>query len=403
MQQQLLPTGRVAYFPMSEYLGGGRFRTLAGTEYAVIVKQRVVDATYLRAIVPSMRPAPCALRPAPCALRPAPCALRPAPCALRPAPCALRPAPFSVAPGIDCIAPNELPKFTTRERYVIVGAGKTGMDACLWLLRHDVSPEKLTWIMPRDSWLIDRATLQPGPTFIDQFRARFAGTLVAILNATSTEDLFERLECAGTLLRLDPSIRPTMYRYATVSRAELDQLRRVDDVVRMGRVQSVEPTAIVLDDGSIPSTPAALYIDCTADGLQQRPAKPVFDADCITLQSVRGCQQVFSAAFIAHVEAAYDGGAVKNELCLPVPHPNSDLDWLRVTDGDLRNQRRWLDDADLMDWLSSARLNLLADLVPPLPENERQQMVAGLHAGLNTAREKLEKLISPAAVGAARG
>jgi hypothetical protein len=194
-----------------------------------------------------------------------------------------------------------------------------------------------------------------------------------------------------------------MYRCATVSRAELDQLRRVDDVVRMGRVESVEPTAIVLDDGSIPSTPAALYIDCTADGLQQRPAKPVFDADCITLQSVRGCQQVFSAAFIAHVEAAYDGDAVKNELCLPVPHPDSDLDWLRVTDGDLRNQRRWLDDADLMDWLSSARLNLLADLVPPLPENERQQMVAGLQAGLNTAREKLEKLISPAAVGAARG
>jgi hypothetical protein len=231
MQQQLLPTGRVAYFPMSEYRGEGQFRTLAGTEYAVIVKQRVVDATYLRAIVPSMRPAP-----------------------------------FSVAPGIDCIAPNELPKFTTRDRYVIVGAGKTGMDACLWLLRHDVSPEKLTWIMPRDSWLIDRATLQPGPTFIDQFRARFAGTLVAILNATSTEDLFERLECAGTLLRLDPSIRPTMYRCATVSRAELDQLRRVDGVVRMGRVESVEPTAIVLDDGSIPSTPAALYIDCTVDG-----------------------------------------------------------------------------------------------------------------------------------------
>lgn len=31
LQQQLLPTGRVDYFPMSEYLGDGRFRTLAGT------------------------------------------------------------------------------------------------------------------------------------------------------------------------------------------------------------------------------------------------------------------------------------------------------------------------------------------------------------------------------------
>ncbi|KAR86675.1 hypothetical protein AL28_02081 [Mycobacterium tuberculosis TKK_03_0059] len=39
LQQQLLPTGRVDYFPMSEYLGDGRFRTLAGTEYVVTVNR----------------------------------------------------------------------------------------------------------------------------------------------------------------------------------------------------------------------------------------------------------------------------------------------------------------------------------------------------------------------------
>ena len=42
---------------------------------------------------------------------------------------------------------------------------------------------------------------------------------------------------------------------------------------------------------------------------------PVFAEDRITLQSVRTCQQVFSAAFIGHVEAAYDDEAHKNELC----------------------------------------------------------------------------------------
>lgn len=52
LQQQLLPTGRVDYFPMSEYLGDGRFRTLAGTEYVVTVNRRIVDATYC---VPSYR------------------------------------------------------------------------------------------------------------------------------------------------------------------------------------------------------------------------------------------------------------------------------------------------------------------------------------------------------------
>src|ERR1700742_1715950 len=37
MRQRFLPTGRVSYFPMSEYLGEGRFATLAGTEYTVRV------------------------------------------------------------------------------------------------------------------------------------------------------------------------------------------------------------------------------------------------------------------------------------------------------------------------------------------------------------------------------
>lgn len=247
LQQQLLPTGRVDYFPMSEYLGDGRFRTLAGTEYVVTVNRRIVDATYLRAVVPSMRPAP-----------------------------------YSVAPGVDCVAPNELPKLGTRDRYVVVGAGKTGMDVCLWLLRNDVCPDKLTWIMPRDSWLIDRATLQPGPTFVRQFRESYGATLEAIGAATSTDDLFDRLETAGTLLRIDPSVRPSMYRCATVSHLELEQLRRIRDIVRMGHVQRIEPTTIVLDGGSVPATPTALYIDCTADGAPQRPAKPVFDADHLT-------------------------------------------------------------------------------------------------------------------------
>lgn len=363
MQQQFLPTGRVEYFSMSEYLGDGRFRTLAGAEYTVNVRQRVVDSTYLRAIVPSMRPAP-----------------------------------YAVAPGIDCIPPNDLPRFGARDRYVVVGAGKTGMDVCLWLLRHGVDAGRLTWIKPRDSWLMDRATLQPGPSFIKRFRDNYGATLEAIEAATSIEDLFDRLEAAGTLLRLDPSVRPRMYRCATVSEQEFEQLRRIEDVVRMGHVQRIEPTAIVLDEGSITSSPSALYIDCTADGAPERPAVPVFDGDRMTLQAVRGCQQVFSAAFIAHVEFAYQGDALKNELCPPIPHPDRDVDWLRLTHSDLRNFARWLDDPDLTDWLSSARLNLLAELLPPLSHKPRlrDRVVSMFQKKLNTASEQLEKLLSDA-------
>jgi hypothetical protein len=118
----------------------------------------------------------------------------------------------------------------------------------------------------------------------------------------------------------------------------------------------------------------------------------------MTLQAVRGCQQVFSAAFIAHVELAYDGDAVKNELCTPIPHPDRDLDWLRLTAADLRNFQRWLDDSDLSDWLSSARLNLLADILPPLSHKPRvrDRVVSMFQSKLNTSSEQLEKLLSDA-------
>ena len=324
MQQDLLPTGRVSYFPMAEYLGQGRFRTLAGVDYQAEVG-RVVDATYLRTVVPSMRPPD-----------------------------------YHVGDGIDCVPPNDLPALASgRDRYVIVGAGKTGIDACLWLLRHDIAPERLTWIMPRDSWLLDRENIQPGAQFLDQFKATFAARIAAIQAATSVHDLFERLEASGNLLRLDQAVRPTMYRCATVSRAELDQLRRITQIVRMGRVERIEAGEIVLADGTIPVRGSALYIDCSADGLDKREPITVFEPDRITLQSLRGCQPVFSGALIAHVEAAYRDDVVKNDLCMPVPHPNTDLDWLEMTLAEHRNQSRWFDDAELMDWICSARLDLL--------------------------------------------
>jgi hypothetical protein len=117
MRHTMLPTGRLSYYPMSRYLGVNTFRTLDGERHEVTVGRRVVDATYLLTIVPSMR------RP-----------------------------PFSVADGVDVVAPNGLPQQAVgHDHYTVVGGGKTGMDCCLWLMRHGVPPDRLRWIMPRDS------------------------------------------------------------------------------------------------------------------------------------------------------------------------------------------------------------------------------------------------------------
>ena len=36
------------------------------------------------------------------------------------------------------------------------GAGKTGIDAVLFLLNQNVDADKITWIMPNDPWLVNR-------------------------------------------------------------------------------------------------------------------------------------------------------------------------------------------------------------------------------------------------------
>lgn len=324
LNQQFLPSGRVSYFPMSRYLGDHRFESLvSGTVQEVEVRRKVVDATYMNVTVPAMGP------PA-----------------------------FEVAAGARCVPLNELVRVAQPpSRYVVIGAGKTGMDACLWLLANDVDPDTITWVMPRDSWILDRAILQPGPEFAGAVVGGYASQMEAAAQASSIEDLFDRLEAAGQLLRIDPAVRPSMYRCATVTHAELEQLRRIDHIVRLGRVKSIGEEEIRLDDGVIPTSPQALHIDCTADGLEQRPVEPVFDADAITLQTVRTCQQVFSAAFIAHVELSYAGDDEKNELCAVVPHPNTDVDWLRTTLANTLNADRWRQDRDLRAWLTGARLD----------------------------------------------
>ncbi len=63
------------------------------------------------------------------------------------------------------------------------------------------------------------------------------------------------------------------------------------------------------------------------------------------------CQQVFSAACIAHVEAAYDDDATRNTLCAPVPHPDDNVDFLRTSLAALTAARRWGQDAALQGWL----------------------------------------------------
>lgn len=360
MHQQLLPTGRVTYLPMSEHLGEGRIRTLGGEE--ITVRARRVVTSHVEIIVPSMR------KPS-----------------------------YSVAPGVDCVPPNDLPLIReARDRYVIVGAGKTAMDACLWLLRHGIDPSRLTWIKPRESWVLDRAAIQPGRKFASNVLTDFANQIAAVNEASSLSELFELLEDKGCLMRIDQSVEPTMYRCAILSQAELAELRRITDVVRMGRVQALDPGRVTLDDGVLEVDGTALYIDCSADGLAHREPTTVFDGQHISLQTVRTCQPALSASLIAHVEAAYSDDETRNAYCGPVPYPREPIDWLRMTYSFNENQLRWFSDPDMMAWMDAARLNVLHHVAAAVSERARERIISVLATQLPATNEKLETLLAQA-------
>jgi NAD(P)-binding Rossmann-like domain len=360
MRQHLLPTGRVAFLPMSEYLGDGRIRTLGGDEIEVTARR--VVTSHVEIVVPSMR------KPS-----------------------------YTIAPGVDCVPPNDLPLIReTKDRYVIVGAGKTAMDACLWLLRHGIEPRRLTWVKPRDSWVLDRAAIQPGSKFAKKVLGDFSNQLAAVYEAESIADLFERLEAKGCLRRIDQSVDPTMYRCAILSQAELAELRRIEDVVRLGHVLSIDPGRVSLEGGVRDVDGSALYIDCSADGLAHREPATVFDGDHISLQTVRTCQPAFSASVIAHVEAAYSDDDTRNAFCGPVPYPREPIDWLRMMHAFNKNQLQWFSDRDMMAWVDAARLNVLHHVSAGVSERAREKIISVLTSQLPAINDKLETLLAQA-------
>src|SRR5689334_418096 len=153
----------------------------------------------------------------------------------------------------------------------------------------------------------------------------------------------------------------------------------------MGHVQAIQPGRITLEGGVSDIDGSALYIDCTADGFAHRQPTPVFSDGHISLQAVRTCQPAFSAAVIAHVEAAYPDDETRNAFCHPVPYPSEPADWLRMMLAFNKNQLQWFSDPDMMGWVDRSRLNVL----PRFRRGQRPGARKGhLHADLPATRHQ---------------
>lgn len=366
LDEHLLPSGRVRFFGMSDCpvdgAGERQFTSrLTGETTTVRVRRKVVDARYLETSIP-----------------------------------ATHTPSFRVELGVRLIPINDLVTLTEPPGgYTVIGGGKTAMDACVWLLDCGVPPDMIRWIRPRDAWLLDRAFQQP----LDLVAWLMEGQSLNVEAAAEAEDvvdLFRRLEAFGQLRRIDPAVEPEMYRCATVSDSELTSMRRINDVVRQGRVLSIGSDRVVLAKGSIASKAGHVYVDCSAAGLRLTPGKPIFGPDVITLQAVRSCQPAFSAALAGYVEASRHDDAEKNQLCPPNPYPDAAADWIPTTSISVRAQDVWLRDRDLSGWLDRSRLNAASGIRDHLAEPRMKSALDRFFANAEQAITNLDAFAAQA-------
>jgi hypothetical protein len=325
---RLESTGRVRFFPRSEHEGDRTFRSLEdGTVHEVPAHCRVVDARYLAPEIPAELPPP-----------------------------------FLVDDDARVVPANDVVTVDA-ERFVVVGSGKTATDTIIWLLRHrGLDPGAITWVRSRDPWMLDRARIQPRP---EAFLGMVADLMRDAAVARSLPGLFLALEESGTMLRIDPTVEPTMAKTPTLGRWELDLLRTVTDVVRRGHVRRAARGRLELDEGSVQVAPDAVVVHCAADGLKNQPMRPVWGPDALTVQPVRAGFPCFGAALIGYVEATRHSADddVKNDLCRPSRFGNSLQEWARMNVQGVRNTAAFRAAPDVAEWADGVALN--ASRVPP--------------------------------------
>jgi hypothetical protein len=324
LHRRLVRSGRVTFLGGCEHRADGEDHlvtsAVSGETTRVRARRRFVDATYLAPTIP-----------------------------------ATTPPPFDRDDRVRVVPVHELASLPdAAARYVIVGSGKTATDAIVWLLGNGVSAERITWVRPREPWMLDRAVVQPDPAVALRLAA---DTMAAAAGAASLDELFLRLEAAGVVMRIDPAVTPTMAKTPTLGAWELDLLRTIEDVVRLGHVLRATEHELVLERGTVALAPGSVVVHCAASGLAYPPLVPVWGADAIRIQTVRAGFPCFGAALIGFIEATRDDDRERNRVCPANALPDGRADWAAMQVRGTLAARTYGAEPDIAAWANACALN----------------------------------------------
>jgi len=231
---------------------------------------------------------------------------------------------FPIDNNINYITVNELPKSIQSgnyKNYVILGAGKTGSDAVVELLKKGIVQSNITWIISRDVWYI----LRDGLFGDANYWKNAYKWMNPIIHGASVKDIFLALEKSDCVGRLHPHGKfPMIFKGPLIDKEELGLLRSVKGVVRLGRVKSIEASDIILEEGKLPfDTEVTLFVDCMVDknyGYNDFPEDfKFFETGRVNLGPLIALfNPSFTSAIIAYIEATFNNNETKNKLCFPL-------------------------------------------------------------------------------------
>jgi hypothetical protein len=227
--------------------------------------------------------------------------------------------------------------------------------------------------------MFDRAVVQPDPVI---YSGMVADIFESAAQADSIDDLFLRMEDRGVMLRIDPMVTPTMAKTPTLARWELNRLRTIDHVIRLGHVRRIDPGRLVCDRGEASIDRQAVVVHCAAAGLRYPATIPIWGPKAITLQSV-ATGPIFGAAVTGYVEATRVEDIEKNRLCIAHPYPDSCADWPRFMVLSAKGSAALAKEPDVLQWAHST--SLFRSRVPA-EQAGHADVVAAL-ARLRSARE----------------
>jgi len=150
------------------------------------------------------------------------------------------PLPFPVDEGIHVMTPNQIydayqqkgetRKAMLKNKYVVLGAGKTGADAIVYLQREmKIDPANIAWVIANDVWMLN-AAVSGNPFDWPKYMARYDNDMNKAAFA---------MEEKGLLVRMDKTITPTRFRFPVIQPDEFELLKKVKTTIRRGRATAI--------------------------------------------------------------------------------------------------------------------------------------------------------------------